>query len=80
MEDRGYIPDRDREDIFSPPIPWVPAALSLKVKRPWHEADHSPPSNADVKKAWSYTFTIPCVFMAWGLIKQEIRFHGVTLR
>jgi hypothetical protein len=26
------------------PIQWVPGALSLGVKRPWREADHSPPS------------------------------------
>jgi hypothetical protein len=35
-----------------PPIQWVPAVLSLRVKRPEHEADHSPPSSADVKNTW----------------------------
>jgi hypothetical protein len=38
-----------------PPTHWVPAALSLGVKRPGREADHSPPSSAEVKNAWSYT-------------------------
>jgi hypothetical protein len=33
-----------------PPIQWVPGALSLGVKRPGREADHSPPSNAEVKE------------------------------
>jgi hypothetical protein len=33
-----------------PPIQWVPGALSLGVKRPGREADHSPPSTAGVKK------------------------------
>jgi hypothetical protein len=33
-----------------PPIQWVPGALSLWVKRPGREADHSPPSSADVKE------------------------------
>jgi hypothetical protein len=33
-----------------PPIQWVPAALSLGVKRPGLEADHSPPSSAEVKE------------------------------
>jgi len=28
----------------------VPGALSLGVKRPGHEADHSPPSSAEVKE------------------------------
>jgi hypothetical protein len=29
---------------------WVPGALSLGVKRPGREADHSPPSSAEVKE------------------------------
>jgi hypothetical protein len=33
-----------------PPIQWVPGALSLGVKRPGLDADHSPPSNAEVKE------------------------------
>jgi hypothetical protein len=38
-----------------PPIRWVPGAPSLGVKRSWCEADHSPPSSAEVKAARSYT-------------------------
>jgi hypothetical protein len=49
------------------PIQWVPGALSLEVKWPGREADHSPPSSAEVKNAWSYTSTPP------------VRFHGVVL-
>jgi hypothetical protein len=33
-----------------PPIQWVPGALSLGVKRPGREADHSSPSSAEVKE------------------------------
>jgi hypothetical protein len=33
-----------------PPIQWVPAVLSLGVKRPGREADHSFPSSAEVKE------------------------------
>jgi hypothetical protein len=33
-----------------PPIQWVPEALFLGVERPGSEADHSPPSSADVKE------------------------------
>jgi hypothetical protein len=33
-----------------PPIQWVPGALPLGVKRPGREADHSPPSSAEVKE------------------------------
>jgi hypothetical protein len=32
------------------PIQWVPGALSLRVKLPGREADHSPPSSAEVKE------------------------------
>jgi hypothetical protein len=34
-----------------PPIPGVPGAVSLGVKRPGREADHSPPSSAEVKES-----------------------------
>jgi hypothetical protein len=37
------------------PIEWVPGALSLRVKWPGRETDHSRPSSAEVKNAWSYT-------------------------
>jgi hypothetical protein len=33
-----------------PLIQWVPGALSLGVKQPGCEADHSPPYNAEVKE------------------------------
>jgi hypothetical protein len=32
------------------PIQWVPGALSPRVKWPGCEADHLPPTNAEVKK------------------------------
>jgi hypothetical protein len=57
-----------------PPIQWIPAALSLGVKRPRHEADYSPPSSAEVKNTWSYTSTPPYVFMAWCLVKYRDNF------
>jgi hypothetical protein len=34
-----------------PPIQWVPGALSQGLKRPGREADHSPPSTAEVKES-----------------------------
>jgi hypothetical protein len=40
--------------------------LSLGIKRPGREADHSSLSSAKVKNAWSYTSTPP------------MRFHGVV--
>jgi hypothetical protein len=57
-----------------PPIQRVPGALSLGVKRPGREADHSPPSSAEVKNALRYTSTPPYVFMAWCLVKHRDNF------
>jgi hypothetical protein len=50
-----------------PPIQLVPGALSLGIKWPGREADHSPPSSGEVKNAWSCTST------------PSIRPHGVVL-
>jgi len=46
-------------------------ALSLGVKLPGREADHSSPSSAEVKNTWSYTFTPQYVFMVWCLVKHR---------
>jgi hypothetical protein len=35
-----------------------------EVKRQGREADHSPPTIAEVKKMWIYTSTPLCIFMA----------------
>jgi hypothetical protein len=35
-----------------PSIQWVPGTLSLGVKQPGSEVDHSPPSSAKVKVVW----------------------------
>jgi hypothetical protein len=42
-----------------PPIQWVLGALSLGVKRPGREADHSPPSSAEVKECVVLYFHSP---------------------
>jgi hypothetical protein len=49
-----------------PPIQWVPWALSLGVKRPGREADHSPPSSVEVKNGQ--------VFMTWCFVRQRDNF------
>jgi len=43
--------------VTQPPIQWVREALSLGVKRPGSETDHSHPSSVEVKNAWSCTST-----------------------
>jgi hypothetical protein len=63
-----HFPDfRQALGPTQPPIQWVPGALSLGVKRPGSETDHSPLSSSDVKNACNYTSTTP------------IRLHGVVL-
>jgi hypothetical protein len=47
--------------------PAVPEALSLGVKQPGCEADHSPPSSAEVKDVWSCFSTPP------------VHLHGMVL-
>jgi hypothetical protein len=46
-----------------PHIQWVPGPLSPGVKRQGREADHSPPTSAEVKKMRIYTSTPPDTFM-----------------
>jgi len=50
-----------------PPIQWVPGSLSLGKQRPGHEADHSPPSYAEIKE---------CVEL---YLHSPVRLHGVVL-
>jgi hypothetical protein len=50
-----------------PPIQWVPGALSLEVKRQGREADHLPPSSAEVKESVQLYLHSP------------MRLHGVVL-
>jgi hypothetical protein len=60
LDGRGLIPGRVKIFLLSVvPRPalgpiqslmqWIPAAISLGVKQPDREADHSPPSSVDVK-------------------------------
>jgi len=49
------------------PIQWVTGALSLGVKWPVREADHSLSSSVEIKNECTYTSTFP------------IRLHGVVL-
>jgi hypothetical protein len=58
-----------------PPLQWVPGALSLGVKRPGSEADHSPPSSAEIKNERSYTSTPPTRFTAWCLVRDNFTFN-----
>jgi hypothetical protein len=81
LEDRGSIPGRGNNGIFSlrhlvqtgsgthPPYYSMGTGGSFPpgVKWPGREAVHLSPFSAKVKNAWSYTSTLP------------IRLHGVVL-
>jgi hypothetical protein len=54
-----------------PPIQWVLRVLSLGIKWTGYEADHTPPSSAKVKKEWSFSSTLPYVYMAWCVVKHK---------
>jgi hypothetical protein len=54
-------------------------ALSPGVKRPGSEADHSPPTSAEVKKMWVYTSTPTSVFIAQCLVKHRDKFTSILL-
>jgi hypothetical protein len=54
-----------------PPIQWVPGALSLGVKRPGREADHSPPSSVEVTMSGATPSLPQDAFMAWRSVKAQ---------
>jgi len=46
-------------DPNQPLTQWLSVFFSRGQSGPGREADHSPPSSAEVKNAWSYTSTYP---------------------
>jgi hypothetical protein len=71
---RSLSPNRVKNFLFpsssravlgptQPPIQWVPGAISPGVKWPEREANHSPPTSAEVKKMRIYTSTPSYAFM-----------------
>jgi hypothetical protein len=84
LYDRGSIQGKVNYGIFSlrygaqtdseahPPFYLMGTeTITLEVKRPGREADHSPPSSTETKNAWSYTSTHQYVFMTWCLVKHR---------
>jgi hypothetical protein len=47
-----------------PPIQWVPRGLSVGVKRPMREADHLPPSSAEVRE-WVELYLHSPIRLSW---------------
>jgi hypothetical protein len=61
--DRNFVPLRHRVQTDSgahqATYPRIQRASAARIKRPGLESDHSHPSGAQVKNAWSYTSTPP---------------------
>jgi hypothetical protein len=53
------------------PVQWIPGSLSPEVGQPGRVANHSPPSSAEVKKAWGYTPLPQYAFMVWCSVKKS---------
>jgi hypothetical protein len=67
----SFFPTTSRPPLgpTCPPIQWVSGALSPGINQPRLEADHSPPSNVEVKTGGVIPEHSPCVFMALCLIR-----------
>jgi hypothetical protein len=59
---------RRRRDVQRPQWSWGPSSFLQ------YQADHSLPSNAEVKTSWSYTAIPQYVFVVWCLIKPRNKF------
>jgi hypothetical protein len=57
-----------------PPVQLVIRFLSVGVKQPEREADHSPPSNSKFKNEWSNASPLLTLFcfhaMHWGILRN----------
>jgi hypothetical protein len=56
-----------------PPIQWAPGALSVGVKRPGREADHSSPSSAEVKEWMELYLHSPTPSLRFVQFKKKLR-------
>jgi len=52
---------------------------SPAVKRPWREADYSPPSSVEVKNARGYTSTPKYAFMTRCLMKHSLNKYNYVI-
>jgi hypothetical protein len=68
---RGLGISRTALGPTQPPIQWVPGTLSLGVKLPGREADHSFPSSAEVKMCGVIPTLPQYAFMTWCLVKTQ---------
>jgi hypothetical protein len=84
-ENRGSIPRKSRDFSLHSQCPDQPSdsrslisngyrgLLPAGLKRPGREADHSPPTSAEVKNTWNYTSISAYVFMKWYKQRRNFR-------
>ena len=73
MSHRDQVPSRPTPGLTQPPIQWVTCPFP-RLKRLGCEADHSPLSNADIKKEWSYIVT-PSIYLH-GMDRDNFIFYS----
>jgi hypothetical protein len=56
------------------PVGTGEGGVSPKLKRPGYEADYIPACSAEIRNDWSYTSTLPYIFMEWFLVKHRYNF------
>jgi len=56
----------------------IQEVVTPRANLPGCKDDHSLPSGAEVRNAWSYTSTPPQVFMSWCLVKYWYNFTFST--
>jgi hypothetical protein len=87
MDEWGSVPDRGKHGIFYLRHRFQAGSGARPVSYPTgnrgcysggktagYEANHSPPSTAEVKNACSCNSTLPFVFLAWCLVKYRDNF------
>jgi len=62
------------------PIKWVAWALSLGVKQPGSESNHSPESSAEVRMRGDILSLPQHAFMAWCLVKAQGQLYLYLIR
>jgi hypothetical protein len=50
-------------------------AVALEINWQRLEADHSPPSSAEVKNEWSYTSIPPRILTVWCSVRHRVYFN-----
>jgi len=74
LDDRGSVPDRGPPSLISNGYRGIFPREEGGVKLSGREADHSPPSSAEVKNAWSYAPFPQYVITAWSFVKLRDNF------